>query len=275
MAMSSLLKDTISCLRSLEIIPSKKHGQNFLVDKNIVQKLITSSDIMPGDTIVEVGCGLGTITQELLQHDIKLYGIEIDQRLYNFLTDKFRHLSHCHILYGDAVEYPVANISTKINDYKIIANIPYAISSPWIDGVLSQNNLPKTINIIIQSDTAERFCAQVNSSEYSPTTIILQSAYCCISKYKIPRQAFYPIPHIDSVILSLEKLNNPFQFNKITKRHMRDIFTQRRKQIQKILRTYDNRFNEWLTKCSIDKQSRPGNITIQQWQQLDTILHLS
>lgn len=270
--MSSLLKDTISYLKMLEIIPSKKYGQNFLVDKNIIQKLITSSDIILGDTIVEVGCGLGAITQELLQHDIKLYGIEIDQRLYNFLTDKFRHLPHCHILYGDAVEYPVANIPTKIKDYRIVANIPYAISSPWIDGILSQNNLPKTINIIIQSDTAERFCAQVNSSEYSPTTIILQSAYCCISKYKITRQSFYPIPHIDSVILSLKKLNNPFQFNEITKRHMRDIFTQRRKQIQKILRIYDDRFHQWLAECSIDGKARPGNITIQQWQQLNNIL---
>lgn len=264
----------MSHLKILGIIPSKKYGQNFLVDNNIVQKLISSSNILPNDVIVEIGCGLGTISQHLINHNITFYGIEIDHRLYQFLNTKFDNLSNCNILHGDAVKYPIAGIPHNTINYKIIANIPYAISSPWIDGVLSQNNLPTTINIIIQSDAADRFFAQVNSSEYSPITIFLSSAYRKISKYKIPRNAFYPSPHVDSVILSLETLYNPFQFHEITKCHIRDIFTHRRKQISTILRSYDDRFHQWMITCSIDERARPENITVQQWQYLDTILHL-
>ena len=148
--MPSLIKDTLYDLQKLGIRPSKSLGQNFLVDENVVKLLIKLADLRKSDVVIEVGPGLGVLTEKILEIGAILFAVELDRNLFKFLREKFSQYQNFKIVNGDAVKFPIASIPKEVSDYKIVSNLPYAISSAWMDNLLSCKKLPTKVHLNVQ-----------------------------------------------------------------------------------------------------------------------------
>ncbi|MDR3143915.1 MAG: 16S rRNA (adenine(1518)-N(6)/adenine(1519)-N(6))-dimethyltransferase RsmA [Puniceicoccales bacterium] len=267
--MTSLLGRTKAELEKLGIRPSKRLGQNFLVDGNSIGKLLSLADVRAGDTVVEIGAGLGAISEKILEAGASLFAVEIDGRLCDFLLEKFADRENFHLKCADAVHWPVAGLWPEISDFSVVANVPYAISSPWADAMLAGEHLPRTVTLVLQMDVARRFFATHEPSEICPISIFLQSAYDKICMHRIPRTAFYPPPSVASVLLSMAVKPMKFLFKRPTKLAIRKIFTKRRKQMGGIVAGECLAVQKWASENNISSVARPEEISMEQWQLLD------
>ncbi|MDR1528234.1 MAG: 16S rRNA (adenine(1518)-N(6)/adenine(1519)-N(6))-dimethyltransferase RsmA [Puniceicoccales bacterium] len=265
----SLLKQTLFDLENLKVIPSKKKGQNFLIDGNVVNKFVAISDVRDGDAIVEIGPGLGALSEKILKVGAKLFAIELDRRLFNFLKSKLVNYGNLWLRHGDAVDFPIAGLPQNISNFKIVSNLPYSISSTWIGALLECYHLPQSINLITQTETAQRFFASTRPSEICPTSIFVQSAYDRVHMHRVTAKSFYPKPMVSSVMVSMVKKQSPFLFKPRTKQAIRWIFTKRRKQMGGIGKDGCTELQNWLWECKIATHQRPEEISMQQWQMFD------
>lgn len=233
--------DTRSLLDQLEHHPVRKLGQNFLIDGNIVRKSLDLARISPSDTVVEIGPGLGTLSRALIEVGANVYAIEKDKRLAAYLesqqevfTDRF------HLRQGDAMDNPLADLPSETADFKIVANLPYAISTPWLESVLSGPNLPISMTLMLQKEAALRYIAKAGTKQFGNISVFLHAAYEISDTFNVKAQCFFPKPDVDSSLLHITRKLTPHRFNSDSKTLIRELFQQRRKQIGAILRKSQN-----------------------------------
>lgn len=269
-----LSADTRANLARLGHSPVKKLGQNFLIDPNIVRKSLELGQVQRGDTIVEVGPGLGTLTRALLEEGATVYAVEKDPSLARWLRDNLciRFKDTFKLFEGDALKYPTACLPKGI-PYKIVANLPYAISTPWLEQVLSLPNLPTVMVLMLQKETADRFAAQHGTKHFSAITILLQEAYTFARGHRVSARCFHPVPKVDSFLLHLRKKAAPKTFDERQKDLLRQLFTQRRKQLGGQLRKLcpGDSLESWereLARKNLSLQSRAEDIPTDLWANL-------
>lgn len=270
---------TYQILQDLGHQPKKKLGQNFLIDKNIVKKSLSLANVKADDVIVEIGPGLGTLSSALLEEGVILYAIEKDKTLYHYLSETLvkQFPSTLHLLNNDAIDDPLAGLPAEsIPSFKIIANLPYAIATPWLDAVLS-GPLPLSMTLMLQKEAADRFCASPGSKSFGAISIFLNSAFKKSAEHKVSRHCFYPEPNVDSTLLYLERIENPFIFQSQSREVIRMLFTQRRKQIGSLAKQLKNipDLSDWLEfmkSKDISITSRAEDISIEVWQELDRFI---
>lgn len=260
---------TRTLLNSLGHQPRKPLGQNFLTDGNIVRKSLQLAEIAPGDQVVEIGPGLGTLTGALINAQAKVYAVEFDSNLARHIAEKFG--ASVQLLEGDAVGHPIAGLSHEeaAAGYKIVANLPYAITSPWMEKLLS-GPLPDTMVLMMQKEAADRLTAQPGSKQYSAIAIFLQSAFTKIAYHKVSRQCFFPVPGVDSVLLGIRKKEHVLLFDTPTRQAIRKLFGQRRKQISTLVKGNDT-LEAWLEESAVvgvKPNDRPEAIPLKAWQLL-------
>ncbi len=263
--------------------PKRFLGQNFLVDGNIVRKSLELAQIRPGDRVVEIGPGLGTLTSALLEAGAEVWAVEKDRNLHEHLTTHLapRFPSTFHLTEGDALDHPLANLSAPdaTSDdgakpaFKIVANLPYAIATPWLDAVLS-GPLPERMVLMLQQEAAQRYVAQPGTKSFGAISIFLQSAYAVAPGHKVEPSCFFPRPDIDSYLLHLVRRDAPFIFPAATKTFIRAVFQQRRKQIAGLLRRQlPDDGTAWLAHLAahgFPPQTRPEAIPVALWQSLSS-----
>lgn len=257
--------------------PKRFLGQNFLVDGNIVRKSLELAEVRAGDVVVEIGPGLGTLTSALLETGAEVWAVEKDRTLHAHLTETLlpRFPSTFHLLEGDAIDHPIAGLSatadSPLRPYKIVANLPYAIATPWLDAVLS-GPLPTRMVLMLQQEAAQRYIAQPGTKAFGAISIFLQSAYSVAPGHKVEPSCFFPRPDIDSYLLHLVRRPSPFIFPAATKALIRSCFQQRRKQIGGQLRDrLPDRGERWLAHLSsagLSAQTRAEAIPTELWQSL-------
>lgn len=272
--------DTRNLLARLGHNPKRSLGQNFLVDGNIVRKSLELADVRAGDVVVEIGPGLGTLTEALLGAGAGVWAVEKDRQLHAHLTETLgpRFPGTLHLLEGDAVEHPLAGLNPTAagsgGEFKIVANLPYAIATPWIDGVLS-GPLPKQMVLMLQEEAAQRYVAQPGTKSFGAISIFLQAAYDVAPGHKVAAGCFHPRPDIESRLLNLVRKPRPFVFPGRTKALIRGCFQQRRKQIGALLRSRlagDNGWRELLRTGRLSEQTRPEALPIDWWIRLSGML---
>lgn len=268
-------KATLAQLKQLGHEPNKKLGQNFLVDGNIVRKSLELAQVQPADRIVEIGPGLGTLTQALLETGAEVWAIEYDRRLHAHLETELQ-CNRLHLHQGDAVDEPLAHCPGT-DPFKVVANLPYAIATPWLERVLA-GPLPTCLILMLQKECADRFCATHGTRQYGAISVFLEAAYVREPGHAVARQCFYPIPDVDSVLLHLKRKPQPLAFSQVTRQCIRGLFTQRRKQIGGLVKQHLSKhpqLSHWLDSLSqlgIDRKTRPQSIPLEGWLSLEAHL---
>ncbi len=241
--------------------PKKSLGQNFLIDKNIVQKIIKTADINKNDIVLEIGPGKGALTKELAKLAKKIIAIEKDERLASLLK-----IENVEIITGDALK----DLPEIKGEYKVVANIPYYLTSFLIRKLLEMENKPQEIVLLVQKEVAQRICAQpgkmnllaVSVNYYAKPTI----------KGFVSKNCFWPKPKVDSAILKmipLKRKKDDFFF-KIVKTS----FSQPRKQLinnlSSGLKIKKERTEYVLNKSGINPKSRAQELNINDWLKLSS-----
>ena len=271
--------ETTALLDKLEHLPKKKLGQNFLIDGNIVDKSIQLADLPPSGNVVEIGPGLGTLTRKLLESGQTVHAVELDQRLADNLenteTEAIKN-KQLIITKGDAVKHPLGSLPETTDQYSIVANLPYAISSAWLESVLNTGRLPIRMVLMMQKEAVERIWANPGTKEYHALSIFISNAYEFTEKHQVSRKCFYPSPAVDSMLIRMDLSENYFLFPKILRVLIRKIFTQRRKQLGSLAKKEDPVIGqiifEWLDSINQPYSSRPEQISAEQWKRLGELL---
>lgn len=267
---------TRDLLARLGHTPRRFLGQNFLVDGNIVRKSLAFAELRPGDTVIEIGPGLGTLTEALLEAGAVVWAVEKDPRLHQHLAGSLLdvHPATLHLLSGDAMAQPLAGLTPADSHFKIVANLPYAISTPWMDLVLN-GPLPERMVLMLQQEAAQRYTARPGTKSFGAISIFLQSAYTLGPSHAVPSGCFQPRPEVDSVLLTLLRKPAPCVFSPVARELIRACFQQRRKQLGAILRRrLPDGGRAWLQAledAGLPASSRPEQVPAELWQVLSGI----
>lgn len=265
---------TCALLARLGHKPRRSLGQNFLVDGNIVRKSLELAQVAPGEAVVEVGPGLGTLTSALLDAGARVWAIEADPILAAHLGAELApaHPESFRLMRGDAVEHPLAGLPAgQGSSFKIVANLPYAIATPWLDAVLA-GPLPERMVLMLQREAAERYTAPPGDKAFGAITVFLQCAYRTGPGHPVAASCFHPRPNVESRLLNLIRRPDPYVFPRSARSLIRECFQQRRKQIGSVLRHRlpgaGERWLAELARAGFPPQTRAEAIPPELWKGL-------
>ncbi len=242
----------------------KPFGQHFLFDPNLLKKTINCSGLTLEETVVEIGPGLGPLTKLLSDHAKKVIAIEFDKKLIDRLTENLSTKNNVEIVRGDALKFPYETIREK---FRVVANIPYNITTPLIFKLLEYKNNIQSMTLLMQKEVAKRIIATSNDKEYGLLSITIKLYTSPSYKFTVSRKAFSPPPKIDSAVVHFEvsptplyKIKNESVFFEIA----RAAFSQRRKTIQNSLKAFDG-IGDALQQAEIDPGIRPEKLSIEDF----------
>jgi 16S rRNA (adenine1518-N6/adenine1519-N6)-dimethyltransferase len=260
---------TRQLLDEIGMRPRKNLGQNFLIEPNLVRKSIAMAEVADGERVVEIGPGLGTLTRGLLTAGAEVYAVEKDSALLQHLRENL--LSHCdnklHLLEADALEHPRGNLREG-DAFKVVANLPYAITTPWLEKVL-MDPVPDRMVLLMQKEAAQRVLAGPGTKSFGPISIFVQAAYSLADRHKVSPRCFFPVPDIDSTLVRLDRKAEPFLFSQRQRKIIRQIFKQRRKQLKSQCMALN--LGDWMKTviaADLPETVRPEQVPVKLWMQL-------
>lgn len=277
--------NVIAILGQIGHSPLKSRGQNFLIDGDVLERILAMARPNSGDNVVEIGTGLGILTERILKENAELYAVEIDEKLFRYLKDSLdgRYGERFHFFLGDAVDLPLANLPVeRQGNFKIIANLPYAISSVWMDRIL-RGPLPTSMTLLLQRETADRFCAKIGEEKGGAISVRLQSAFEIRSQHGVPAACFFPAPKVESMVVHLIRRERPFFFGEKSSKFLKYFFNFRRKQLQNLCKSYSDErsktiLDQWFGQLMDQRLSfkiRSEEISMENWQRLEMLCRQS
>jgi len=250
------------------IFPKKSLGQNFLMDENILNKIIEAAEIKDGEKVIEIGPGLGFLTKKLIEKGTKLTALELDTRLIELLKNEYRDVEVINI---DALKY-----DPPYEKYKIVANIPYYITSPLISHFLEAKNKPTKMVLLIQKEVGEKICAR--EGDLNVLAIHVQIYGKPEIAAKVSRECFYPSPNVDSSIIKIDVFEKPLveDHQKLLKVVHAGFAHKRKTLLNSLIRGFSHlkieQIKEVLAKCGIDEKRRAQHLSIDEWKCLSETL---
>lgn len=225
-------------LKAFNLHATKKFGQNFLVDANIVRGIVDSAEAGPGDKILEIGPGIGTLTQGLAESGAEVIAVEIDKKLPAVLAETLKGYDNVTIVPGDILKVNIREIMGE-DPFKVAANLPYYITTPILMALLEQH-LPIThIVTMVQKEVAERMVAKPGSRIYGALSVAVQYYTEPHIAYDVPPRSFIPAPEVDSVVIACKVRETPavaVKDEKLFFRVVKAAFGQRRKTISNAMK---------------------------------------
>ncbi len=250
--------------------PNKLMGQNFLINKNALAKVINAAELKKTDTVLEIGPGIGVLTQELAQRVKKVIAIEKDRHMINILAKTLKDFKNIEIISGDILKLDPRPY-TLDPIYKVVANIPYYLTSPLIRKLLESENPPTEIILMVQKEVAQRICAKPPDMSILAVSVQFYATPKIISY--ISKGCFLPVPKVDSAIIKIvpevtNKNIDPILFFQIVKAG----FSQPRKQLAgnlaKGLKKNRQIIEAWLQKSDIEPKQRAETLSVEDWKSL-------
>lgn len=253
-----ILSELIPFLKSVDARPKKSLSQNFLVDPNIVKRIIQTAEVEPGDPVLEIGPGPGSLTQALLEKGAHVYAVEMDpifaRELARFENDRLK------VSQSDFLKFPMKTLPKKI---KVVANLPYHITTPILEKLFSSSF--SSITIMVQKEVADRMSATAGSKEIGSLSHFVQFYAKIHSSFIVAPSCFYPQPKVDSTVIRLDYREppdvDPVQFFSL----MHKAFQQRRKMVTSSLLFPKDRVRQALIDLGIRPDARPEIISLDQW----------
>lgn len=264
-------------LNNNDFVFKKKFGQNFLLDQNILNNIVSLADITKDTLVIEIGVGAGALTKKLSEVSGKVLGYEIDTTLKIPLSKILEEYKNVDIVFDDFLKRAVKDDIKKYNYNKlmVVANLPYYITTPIITKFIEENIDVEKIIVMVQNEVADRFSSKPGSKSYNSLTIFLNYYFDIKKAFVVPRSVFYPKPNVDSAVVVFSKkktklyLNDKDHFFKLVK----NAFMQKRKTLKNNLSNYDlNKINEVLKKHDKNITLRAENITIEEFAEISNEL---
>ncbi len=271
----------MSILDQYGIRPSKGLGQNFLVDRAVLDRIVQASEAGPGDIVLEVGPGVGVVTQQLAGRGATVVCVELDRKMIAILAQTLRGLESVHVIQGDILETdPVDALRQSLGladgqqlQYKVVANLPYYITSAALRHLLTARVRPQAMTVMVQKEVADRILAQ--PGDLSLLAISIQVFGDPEKIIRVPASAFYPRPQVDSTVLRIRVLPEP----RIPEAELTFFFRvvaagygQKRKQLHNSL-THNLPLAHELVLDALDRAGiapdrRPQTLRIEEWRAL-------
>ena len=240
----------------------KSLGQNFLVDSSKVRDIIDSLVIDEDVKIMEIGPGKGYLTKELKRYDKELYAFEIDKDMMVYL-DKLVD-DKTHIIYGDFLNILLSEYFKSDDKVVVVANIPYYITTPIIERIISQNINVSSMTLMVQKEVAERLCARYGSSNYGYISVYLDYYFEREILFEVGRECFDPVPNVDSAVIRLSKRDKGYNVcnEELFFKLIKDAFRMKRKNLRNNLRDYDLEIiSNVLSRYNLDLSNRAEELS--------------
>jgi 16S rRNA (adenine1518-N6/adenine1519-N6)-dimethyltransferase len=291
------LSEMREILAQRDIQLTKSLGQNFLHDQNQLRRIVEAAELSEKDKVLEIGPGLGPLTELLLEKAGEVLAIEMDARLVNFLCERFgtgeqnsdlleralensqvRQPGAFHLLHDDALAF-LKREPRDWRDWKLVANLPYSVASPIFVELACGARAPKKIVATLQLEVAKRLMAQADDDDYGILTLLVQLDFAPQNFFKIPPECFFPSPDVDSACVILNRREQSLlpenlraSFVKIVKR----AFSQRRKMMLKLLKQDwpKEKLEAAFAELKISPQERAEKLSLEQFVALTNLLNV-
>lgn len=225
-------------LATRDIRLTKSLGQNFLHDGNQLRRIVAAAELTPADQVLEIGPGLGPLTEALLPACAEVFAIEKDHRLVAVLAERFAAEPRLRLLHADALDY-LQEKPTDWSAWKLVANLPYSVASPMLVELCLRSRGPQRLVATLQLEVAQRLMATADDGNYGLLSLLIQIRYEPRGCFRIPASCFFPAPEIDSACVTLVRRATPLLADAeiaIFERVIRRGFSQRRKKLFKLLK---------------------------------------
>ena len=270
-------REVTEVLEQRKIRPNKTLGQNFLIDRNILNIIVDSAELYPEAKVVEVGAGLGVLTEQLVAKSSHVTAIEKDSGLYDILSERFCGEERLKLIHGDALDVDFEEIF-KSGVTRLVSNLPYSVGVRVVVNAIACENAPEVMSLLLQKEVGERFAAKQGTSDMGVVTVWLQQLYDVTLVHNVKPSCFYPKPDVISTIIKLKK-HNRFPLEKgesvFFKQLTKTAFLHRRKQLASAMRNAPNglaRTAEFIRTAlhtiGAPETARPEEISVEQWIRL-------
>jgi len=267
------LQDQVKYLiKKTGLRPDKLRGQNFCIDKNVIYDMVKTAQVNKDDQTLEVGPGFGFLTTELITHAKEVISVELDKKLIKPLKQIEKTCNNFKVIEGNILDFQVE--SEKFSNYKVVANLPYSITSVFLKKFLNREKTPQSMTLLIQKEVAERVCAKQGSMSKLSVSVQLYSDPKIIKIVK--PESFWPKPAVDSAILQIDNIHG-YEYDdqvseKIFWQVVKSGFSAKRKQLQNNLKNSlhltPNEIDKIFKVSGINKQNRAQELTILDWVKL-------
>ena len=285
--MESILEETRFIMKKYNIKANKNLGQNFLISQEVVEKIVDCSEITKEDLVIEIGPGLGTLTKYLLEKAGKVICIELDTKMLQILEDRFLLYNNFEIINDDVLKVDLKNIikkekeNSRIKNVKIVANLPYYITTPIIMKLLEEELELESITVMIQKEVADRLIAIPGQKNTGAITYSVYYYATSEGILEVPNNSFIPEPEVTSKVIKLNIRKKPVVNPKDKEKMFKIIkcaFMQKRKTLLNSLtntKIFDNKQQgiEILNSLEINENIRPEELTLEQFAEISDNLY--
>lgn len=283
----SVYEETQAILNTYKIQANKSLGQNFLIDDCVIEKIIESSNIEKEDLIIEIGPGLGVLTERLLKKSNNVVVIELDKKMIEILQNRFCLNRNLEIINNDVLKVDLEKLiknkkeQTNINKVKIVANLPYYISTPIIMKLLENRLEISEIIVMVQKEVAQRLGAETGTREAGAITYAVEYYAQATPIIDVPKESFIPSPKIESQVIKLEVRQNPkieVEDEKLLFNIIQKSFMQRRKTLSNALinnRILDSKeeVEKMFKTLEIPSNVRGENLTLEEFGKITNYVY--
>jgi 16S rRNA (adenine1518-N6/adenine1519-N6)-dimethyltransferase len=254
------------------LVPSKKYGQNFLINPEPIENMVEAAEIKPGDVVVEVGPGFGVLTLALVEKAKKVLSFEIEKKIEPYWNEELKKHNNLEIVWGNVLhEVESQNSLNSLKSYKVVANLPYQITSQILRTFLEMENKPEVMVLMVQKEVAERICAPAGDMSVLSVSVQYYGEPEIIAY--VPRSSFWPVPAVDSAVIRV-RINK----NKAVIKNEADLlfkivkagFSSRRKMLIKNLSAVidKDKIRSVFKELGIDEKVRAQELSVEQWRLL-------
>ena len=257
--------------KTLGIAPSKKMGQNFLIDDQFSQWIIKKADIREGENILEVGPGFGALTSHIVKTGANFAAIEFDRKIAEYLRNSYINTS-LRLIEGDACKVDVESVFGAGKPFRVVSNLPYSCGSVFIANMLMLACPPTEMLVMLQKEVAERFSAAPGTDAYGSFTVRLQAMYEPEILRIVPPEVFCPPPDVDSAILRLKLRQDrlPQDVMKVLNNLVKASFAHRRKKMYKQAAAFfdQQKILDAMAFAGVDKDIRAEKVTLEEFKKM-------
>ena len=181
----------------------KQFGQNFISDTNLLESIVSLAGVDQDATVLEIGCGAGTLTRALAAKAGGVIAHEIDKKLQPVLAETLAGVDNAEVVFRDFLRQDMAELESKLPPYTVVANLPYYITTPLVTKFLDEAHKAKALVVMVQDDVARRFCAREGTPDYGAITAAIARRASAEIVKSVPRRMFFPVPNVDSAVVRL------------------------------------------------------------------------